>query len=277
MNTSNEKRDAATSQNTRREDKKAANTKVNPIVNFQIGLIAALVAAFLIIELTTEVPETNTPIASTVPIDHTETNIGDVRIVPNEAPKPVVKKAPKPKVETPKVDPNKPPKVVENDQPDIPEQDKDPVKPVENNSVDTDTSDTDAANSNNDAPASKPSGPTVIAALHEVPLFPGCSSRMDSKERVECLNKKMGRFIQRKFDTSLGNDLNENGMVKIAVQFTIGVDGLPKDILVKAPNKKLEEEAYKVISRLPKMTPGKIDNAAVNVTYALPIRFQIND
>ncbi|MEO9953179.1 energy transducer TonB [Nonlabens sp.] len=276
MNTSNEKRDAATSQNTRREDKKAANTKVNPIVNFQIGLIAALVAAFLIIELTTEVPETIVYPPISVNMTTDEPYLDSFTIIDN-SPKPVVKKAPKPKVETPKVDPNKPPKVVENDQPDIPEQDKDTVEPVETNPVETDTSDTDAASSNNDAPASKSSGPTVIAALHEVPLFPGCSARMDSKERVECLNKKMGRFIQRKFDTSLGNDLNENGMVKIAVQFTIGVDGLPKDILVKAPNKKLEEEAYKVISRLPKMTPGKIDNAAVNVTYALPIRFQIND
>ncbi|PPK96969.1 protein TonB [Nonlabens xylanidelens] len=276
MNTSNEKRDAATSQNTRREDKKAANTKVNPIVNFQIGLIAALVAAFLIIELTTEVPETTVYPPISVDMTTDEPYLGSFTIIDN-SPKPVVKKTHKPKVETPKVDPNKPPKVVENDQPDVPEQDEDTKEPVENKLVDTDTSDADAASSNNDAPASKPSGPTVIAALHEVPLFPGCSSRMDSKERVECLNKKMGRFIQRKFDTSLGNDLNENGMVKIAVQFTIGVDGLPKDILVKAPNKKLEEEAYKVISRLPKMTPGKIDNAAVNVTYALPIRFQIND
>lgn len=275
MNTSNEKRDAATSQNTRREDKKAANTKVNPIVNFQIGLIAALVAAFLIIELTTEVPIVENPIATTISIEHGETNMGAVRIVPNDPPKPVVKKVQEPKVKTPKVDPNKPPKVIENDQPDVPEQDKDAVDPVV--SEPTDISTAASTTGASDAPVSKPSGPSVIAALHEVPLFPGCNSRMDSKERIECLNEKMGRFIQRKFDTSLGNDLNKDGMVKIAVQFTIGVDGLPKDILVKAPNKELEEEAYKVISRLPKMTPGKIDNAAVNVTYALPIRFQIND
>ncbi|WP_298950797.1 energy transducer TonB [uncultured Nonlabens sp.] len=275
MNISNEKRDAATSQNTRREDKKAANTKVNPIVNFQIGLIAALVAAFLIIELTTEVPLAVNPIATTISIEHGETNMDAVRIIPNNPPKPVVEKAQEPKVKIPKVDPNKPLKVIENDQPDVPEHNKEPVDAMVSNPTETPTAATKTGT--NDTPVSKPSGPSIIAALHEVPLFPGCSSRMDSKERIECLNKKMGRFIQRKFDTSLGNDLNEDGMVKIAVQFTIGVDGLPKDILVKAPNKDLEEEAYNVISRLPKMTPGKIDNAAVNVTYALPIRFQLRD
>lgn len=275
MNISNEKRDAATSQNTRREDKKAANTKVNPIVNFQIGLIAALVAAFLIIELTTEVPLAVNSIATTISIEHGETNMGAVRIIPNNPPKPVVEKVQEPKVKIPKVDPNKPPKVIENDQPDVPEHDKETVDAMVSNPTETSTGATKTGT--NDTPVSKPSGPSIIAALHEVPLFPGCSSRMDSKERIECLNKKMGRFIQRKFDTSLGNDLNEDGMVKIAVQFTIGVDGLPKDILVKAPNKDLEEEAYNVISRLPKMTPGKIDNAAVNVTYALPIRFQLRD
>jgi protein TonB len=71
--------------------------------------------------------------------------------------------------------------------------------------------------------------------------------------------------------------LNSKDVVKIAVVFTIGTDGLPRDIQVKAPNKDLEEEALKVISNLPQMTPGKIDNMPVNVTYSLPIRFQVHD
>jgi protein TonB len=33
-----------------------ANTKVNPIINFQIGLLGALAAAFFIMELSTGVP-----------------------------------------------------------------------------------------------------------------------------------------------------------------------------------------------------------------------------
>ena len=268
MKTSKEERGAATPQNTRRADKKAANTKVNPVINFQIGLIAALVAAFLIIELSTARPIIKFPVPDTVHIFSEDTNIGEVRIVPNEEPKAEVKK---PEPVTPKVDPNKPPKVVNNDTADLPDPDDKPKTPVKTIPLKTGAKKSEATTAD-----ARPKN-EVIASVHEVPLFPGCSAAMDREERVDCLNKKMARFIQRKFDTSLANSIKGKDIVIIYVQFTIGIDGFPKDIAVKAPNKELEKEAYQVISRLPEMTPGKVDHMPVNVTYALPIRFQIND
>jgi protein TonB len=50
---------------------------------------------------------------------------------------------------------------------------------------------------------------------------------------VDCLNKKMARFIQRRCSTSFANSTDGNDIVKIAVHFIIDIDGLPKDILVK--------------------------------------------
>jgi protein TonB len=266
MNTSKEERGAATPQNTRRADKKAANTKVNSIINFQIGLIAALVAAFLIIELTTAIPIEKKPLAITVDMPSDEPYLGKFMIIPNEDSKPKIEKV-KPK--TPKVDSNKPPQVIKDNTPDLQDSDKTPEVPVKTTPVKTGTTETKTA----------PLVPKneVLTSVHEVPLFPGCNAAMDREERVVCLNKKMARFIQRKFDTSLANSVEGKDMVTIYVQFTIGKDGFPKDIIVKAPNEELEREAYKVISKLPEMTPGKINHRAVNVIYSLPIRFQIND
>jgi len=59
------------------------------------------------------------------------------------------------------------------------------------------------------------------------------------------------------------------------VPFTIDTSGNPKDIQVKAPNEKLKEEAYRIISKLPQMIPGQFEGADVNTTYALPINFKI--
>lgn len=268
MKTSKEERGAATPQNTRRADKKAANTKVNPIINFQIGLIAALVAAFLIMELTTAMPVKKFPVAQTVHMSSEDSNIGEVIIVPNKAPELEVEM---PEPVKPKVDPNKPPEIIKNDTPDLPVAENKPATPVKTTPVKTGTTEVETKT----VPATPRN--EVLASVHEVPLFPGCSTAMDREERVSCLNKKMARFIQRKFDTGLANSVTGKDIVIIYVQFTIGVDGFPKDILVKAPNKELEKEAYQVISELPEMTPGKIDHMPVNVTYSLPIRFQIND
>ncbi|MFT7285251.1 MAG: protein TonB [Nonlabens sp.] len=275
MNTSNEPRGAATPLNTRRADKKAANTKVNPIINFQIGLIAALVAVFFIMELSTAVPSIPLNPSITVALTLEKGYTRPVTIIPNHKVKPEIEKLKRPKIIPVKTDLTKAPEIGKEEVLDVSDTNKESVGPVstvpvKNGSLNKETG------TSKEAPAAT-FKPSHIAALHEVPLFPGCSSIMDSEERVDCLNKKMARFIQRKFDVNLANSMNGNDVVKISVQFTIGIDGFPKDILVKAPNEKLEEEAYEVISRLPKMIPGKIDNKSVNVTYALPIRFQVTN
>lgn len=265
MKMSKEERGTATPHNTRRADKKAVNTQVNPVINFQIGLIAALVAAFLIMELTTAMPLKRVPTPHTVHVPSEYPLIGEVKIVPNEAPKPEIKKT---EAVTIKADANKPPEVIKNNTPDLPDTKNKPVTLVTTTFLKSGTTEA--------KPTPVIPKNEVLTSVHEVPLFPGCSASMDREERVSCLNRKMARFIQRKFNTGLANAIKGTDMMIIYVQFTIGIDGFPKDIVVKAPNKELEREAYQVISRLPEMTPGKVDHMPVKVTYALPIRFQIN-
>jgi len=61
---------------------------------------------------------------------------------------------------------------------------------------------------------------------------------------------------------------------KITVQFTVDTNGYVTSIVARAPNKQLEKEAIRVVSRLPKMTPGKQGTVKVPVQYLIPITFK---
>ena len=45
----------------------------------------------------------------------------------------------------------------------------------------------------------------------------------------------------------------------------------------RGPDRMLEVEAERIISKLPKMEPGKQRNKPVGVPYSLPINFQLRE
>jgi len=271
---------AATTSKKNRFDKKNVNVKVNPFINFQIGLVATLMIALAIIEISNVQVDTN-PVRTIV-----ENNIPDDDWNPKKfiaVPDHVVKKV---KVVKPIKD--VPPEIVPDDTPDLtPDPDIIPepepiVEPV------IDSSDGDSSDNNpvvatpNTAPVKavpKKAITTTMDGLDSMPLFPGCESLDDNEERRDCFNSKMQRFVQRKFNTGLANqlDVKDGELVKIIVLFTINEKGLPENVKVKAPHPALEEEAYRLIGKLPKITPGKVAGEPVNVYFQLPINFKVND
>ena len=56
--------------------------------------------------------------------------------------------------------------------------------------------------------------------------------------------------------------------------FAIDKNGVVTNIKTRGPDKILEKEAVRIISLLPKMTPGMQRGKAVKVTYSLPINFK---
>jgi protein TonB len=261
--------DAATSTASNRAGKKSVQVKVNPIINFQLGLIAALLVVYVIIELQTPVSQTTYDLSRTMAID--DTPLGEFQIEQPVAPP---KKQPQPKEKpvekTPKVNKVAPPEIVKDD----PALIDDPVTSIDT-PIETPTEPATDAPGKNEPSTPVNSSPYNMVAVTEVPLFKGCSSSLDREERIECLNEKMGRYVQRRFDTGLTSEVSSGTMVLITVLFTIGTDGLPKDIQVKAPTVALEKEARRLIEGLPQMVPGKFNDVPVKTTYTLPIRFQI--
>jgi protein TonB len=114
-------------------------------------------------------------------------------------------------------------------------------------------------------------------ALEDVPIFPGCESLKENKDRKKCMSEQITRFINKEFNTALGSQLGLTGINKINVMFKIDENGNVIDIQTRAVHPKLEIEARRVIEALPKMKPGKQRGNPVIVQYSLPIIFQVQN
>jgi len=274
MKTNSSHEAAATSSKKNRFDKKNVNVRVNPFINFQIGLVAALLLAYVVIEVTTTQVEPERIVYAASPDQNPDWNNPVFKQVPNEEVKMVEKS--KPVKDTP-------PDVVPDHTPEPdPTPDPEPEKPVEQPVKGTAPVGKDPAPSTTTVkgnPAPKAPVTTSMDGVDSMPLFPGCESLDNNTERKKCFNEQMHRFVQRKFNTGIANDigLESGSKVKITVLFTIDENGRPTDIKVRAPHKELEKESYRVIRKLPRITPGKIKGEAVSVYFALPIVFKVNN
>ena len=114
-------------------------------------------------------------------------------------------------------------------------------------------------------------------AVEEAPIFPGCETLGSKEEKAACFSKKIGRIVSKKFNTGLGERYGLKGEQRIYAQFDIDVDGVIKNVRVRAPHPKLQEETERVIDLFPKMTPGKQRGTPVKVRYSLPINFKIQN
>jgi protein TonB len=113
-----------------------------------------------------------------------------------------------------------------------------------------------------------------FALIQQVPIFPGCENAKDQKA---CMNEKINKFVNKKFDTGLGNELGLSGRNRVSVQFKIDKNGDIVNVRARGPHPRLEQEAIRVIKALPKMIPGEQRGQKVGVLYGLPINFVIQD
>ena len=115
-----------------------------------------------------------------------------------------------------------------------------------------------------------------INVVAQPPVFPGCEKFKGNREKLKkCLNKKINRFILKKFDRSLAEETGATGDVVIYVQFLVDESGKVTGIKTRSRYKEMEMEARRVIAALPVMQPGKQGNKPVKVRYTLPIRFRV--
>lgn len=113
-----------------------------------------------------------------------------------------------------------------------------------------------------------------FSIIENVPVYPGCEGT--EEELKTCLQGKISNYVNANFNAKLGKELSlETGLNKVFVMFKIDNEGNIADVKARAPHKKLEEEAIRVIKSLPKMMPGKHKGKTVGVKYALPIAFMV--
>lgn len=113
-----------------------------------------------------------------------------------------------------------------------------------------------------------------FAIIEDVPVYPGCKGNKEQLKK--CLQDKITQHVNRKFNSDLASDLGLSpGVKRIFVVFKIDKTGNITDIQARAPHKRLQDEAIRVVSLLPKMQPGKQRGRPVGVKYSLPIAFKV--
>ena len=111
----------------------------------------------------------------------------------------------------------------------------------------------------------------IWTTIEEVPIFPGCESAEDKRA---CFNEMMQKHIRKNFRyPELAQEMEIQGRVN--TQFMINNDGSIGAIQKRGPHDVLEKEAVRILSKLPKMTPGKQRGSAVKVSFAIPITFKL--
>jgi len=112
-----------------------------------------------------------------------------------------------------------------------------------------------------------------FAIIVDVPLFPGCERVAKSKRR-DCFQEKIQQHIRKNFRyPEIAQEMGIQG--RVFVQFTISKDGSITGIRTRGPDKNLEKEADRIISKLPRMTPGKQRGRPVRVPFSVPITFKL--
>lgn len=107
--------------------------------------------------------------------------------------------------------------------------------------------------------------------VEDAPIFPGCESATDKKA---CFQEMMLKHIRKTFDyPDTAVDLQLQG--KVHVLFTIDKGGQITDIQMRGPHEILEQEAARIIAKLPAMKPGKQRGKPVKVPFSIPITFKL--
>ena len=111
--------------------------------------------------------------------------------------------------------------------------------------------------------------------IENVPVFPGCEG--NNTELRACFSSEMSKFVSKRFNAELAADLGlpQGSVQRIFVLFKIDKEGNISDIQARAPHKKLQDEAIRVVKLLPHMTPGRQRGRPVGVKYGLPIVFKV--
>ena len=114
-----------------------------------------------------------------------------------------------------------------------------------------------------------------FAVIEDVPIFPGCE-KVKKSERRACFQEQINKHIRNNFRyPEIAQEMGIQG--RVYVNFIISKDGSITNIRMRGPDKNLEKEAERIISKLPKMTPGKQRGRAVRVPFSIPIVFRLQN
>lgn len=112
-------------------------------------------------------------------------------------------------------------------------------------------------------------------SVERIPAFPRCKT-VEKSNSLACFNKQIAEHIKKNFNYPAGA-LKEGVEGRVYVQFVIDKYGSVSEIRCRGPKYGvlLEDEARRIIEKLPKFSPAIDNGVAVNSKYFMPIIFKL--
>ena len=107
-----------------------------------------------------------------------------------------------------------------------------------------------------------------------VQSFAGKDVVVEIDKSKECFENYIAKHINKNLKypkRALKNGIEGD----VYIQFEITYDGYFINFSTIGPDKILEDEAYRIMSKLPKVKPGEYLGKKVNILYGLPISFRL--
>lgn len=116
-----------------------------------------------------------------------------------------------------------------------------------------------------------------FAVIEKIPQFQACEST-EIKTGMDCFNQQISAHISKNlvYPTQARY---ENIQGKVTVMFVINKEGNVTSVRARGPigGNLLEEEAIRIVKLLPQFKPGVQRGKPVNVSFALPINFKLEE
>lgn len=109
--------------------------------------------------------------------------------------------------------------------------------------------------------------------IDKAPSFEKCMD-VEIDESKKCFENYITEHIKKNLKypkRALKNEIEGD----VFIQFEISKDGYFINFTTIGPDKILEDEAYRIMAKLPKVKPGEYLDKKVNVLYGLPISFRL--
>lgn len=116
----------------------------------------------------------------------------------------------------------------------------------------------------------------IFTSFDEGGLYSGCNNMFGKQELRECANMKMMEFIYKNIRYPFeAREADISGSVYIS--FMLDKQGLINNIEIKQnPGYGLGEEAQRVIMKMPKWVPAKVEGTLVKALFNLPVHYRLD-
>jgi protein TonB len=111
--------------------------------------------------------------------------------------------------------------------------------------------------------------------VEQMPRYKGCEKIKDNKESMDCFQMRLSELLGKNIVYPYkARQASIEGTVYIS--FIVDAKGKVRDVMVKRGiGYGCDEEAVRVIKKMPKFTPGTQRGKPVKVVYNVPIAFKL--